>query len=200
MIPSQTANNAELRCFIWCLHEQALGQQSSYRRSETTWRSSDAIVMQCTYTTGVVFSFNWLSWYIANNWGFCREIGAWVIVSPPYGTFIWWCNSPKISSSRADDTCPLAADIASHYDDVTMRLMASQSTSLTIVYSTVYSGADKKKTSKLRVTGLCAGNSPGTGEFPAQMASNAENVSIWWRHHDCAELVTWCGTLHHNWG
>ena len=40
-----------------------------------------------------------------------------------------------------------------------------------------------KKTSKLRVTGLCARNSPGTGEFPAQMASNAENVSIWWRHH-----------------
>ena len=40
-----------------------------------------------------------------------------------------------------------------------------------------------KKTSKLRVTGLCAGNSPVTGEFPAQMASNAENISIWWRHH-----------------
>ena len=36
-----------------------------------------------------------------------------------------------------------------------------------------------KKTSKLRVTGLCVGNSPGTGEFPAQMASNTENVSIW---------------------
>ena len=40
-----------------------------------------------------------------------------------------------------------------------------------------------KKTSKLRVTCLCAGNSPGTGEFPVQMASNAENVSIRWRHH-----------------
>ena len=40
-----------------------------------------------------------------------------------------------------------------------------------------------KETSKLRVTGLCAGNSPETGEFPAQMASNAEKVSIWWRHH-----------------
>ena len=40
-----------------------------------------------------------------------------------------------------------------------------------------------KKTSKLRVTGLCVGNSPGIGEFPAQMASNAENVSIWWCHH-----------------
>ena len=41
-----------------------------------------------------------------------------------------------------------------------------------------------KKTSKLRVTGLCAGNSPVTGEFPAQMASDAENVSIWRRHHE----------------
>ena len=41
-----------------------------------------------------------------------------------------------------------------------------------------------KKTSKLRVTGLCVGNSPVTGEFPAQKASNAENDSIWWRHHD----------------
>ena len=46
-----------------------------------------------------------------------------------------------------------------------------------------------KKTSKLRVTGLCAGNSPKTGEFPAQMASNAENVSIWWRHH--AYWISW---------
>ena len=34
-----------------------------------------------------------------------------------------------------------------------------------------------KKTSKFRVTGLCAGNH----RFPAQRASNAENVSIWWK-------------------
>ena len=39
-----------------------------------------------------------------------------------------------------------------------------------------------KKISKLQATGLCAGNSPLTGEFPAQRASNAEKVSIWWRH------------------
>ena len=45
-----------------------------------------------------------------------------------------------------------------------------------------------KKTSKLRATGLCAGNSPGTGEFPAQRANNAENVSIWWRHDDLTHL------------
>ena len=35
-----------------------------------------------------------------------------------------------------------------------------------------------KKTSKLRVTGLCEGNSPVTGEFPTQKASNAETVSF----------------------
>ena len=44
-------------------------------------------------------------------------------------------------------------------------------------------GRKSKKISKLRVTGIYAGNSPVTGEFPAQMASNSENVSIWWRHH-----------------
>ena len=35
------------------------------------------------------------------------------------------------------------------------------------------------------------GNSPMTGEFPTQMASNAENVFIWWRHHDhAAQAIT----------
>ena len=40
-----------------------------------------------------------------------------------------------------------------------------------------------KKTSKLRVTGLCVGNSPGPLNSPQKRASYAENVSIWWRHH-----------------
>ena len=51
-----------------------------------------------------------------------------------------------------------------------------------------------KKTSKLRVTGLCAGNSPVTGEFPAQRASNAENFSIWWRHHGNRHPYITCHT------
>ena len=61
-----------------------------------------------------------------------------------------------------------------HYNDVTMRAMASQITSLTIVYSNVYSGTDKKQTSKLHIAGLCARNSPVTGEFPTQRASNVQ--------------------------
>ena len=47
-----------------------------------------------------------------------------------------------------------------------------------------------KKTSKLRVTGLFAGNSPVTGEFPTQRASNAKKVSIWWRHHELPAKAT----------
>ena len=138
-----------------------------------------------------------------------------------------------------------------HYDDVIMTTIASQITSLTSVYSTVYSDADQRKhqsspslafvwrihrdrwiphtkgqlrgkcfhlmTSswfqvmiawvgyrcprgaqnlhiwnhnhicpggiEFRVTGLCEGNSPVTCEFIAQRTINAENVSIWWRHH-----------------
>ena len=50
-----------------------------------------------------------------------------------------------------------------------MGAMASQISILTIVFSTVYSDADQRKHQ--------------FPEFPAQMASNAENVSIWWRHH-----------------
>ena len=52
------------------------------------------------------------------------------------------CENPVISSF--------------HYSDVIMGTMASQTTSLAIVYS----GADQRKSSKLRVAGLCAGNSP----------------------------------------
>ena len=52
-------------------------------------------------------------------------------------------------------------------------------------------GRRSKKTSKLRVTGLCVENSPGTGELSAQKASNAENVFIWWRHHDICNSRQW---------
>ena len=54
-----------------------------------------------------------------------------------------------------------------------------------------------KKTSKLRVIDLCAVKSTVTGEFPAQKASNAEKVSIWWRHHGC--LIS-CGGHHQHRG
>ena len=62
-----------------------------------------------------------------------------------------------------------------------------------IVCSTVWSGADQlKKTPKLRAAGLCQGNPPITAGFPWQRASNAVNVSIWWRHHDTMNYGNLC--------
>ena len=72
--------------------------------------------------------------------------------------------------------------VSGHYDDVIMTTIASQITSLTVVYSVVYSGADQRNINAPRHWPLC-GEFTGTGEFPAQRASCEENVSIWWRHH-----------------
>ena len=65
-----------------------------------------------------------------------------------------------------------------------MSAMASQITSLTIVYSIVYSGANQRKhqssASLVFVRGIHRWpvNSPHI-----RPGSNAENVSNWWRHH-----------------
>ena len=65
-----------------------------------------------------------------------------------------------------------------------MNAIASQITSLRSVYSSVCSGSDQRKhQSSTALPSVSEGNSPVIGEFPAQKVSNAENVSIWWRHH-----------------
>ena len=54
--------------------------------------------------------------------------------------------------------------------------------------------AQIKENIKADVTGLCAGNSPNTGELPALMASNAESVSIWWRHRGFTSRIVRCNS------
>ena len=61
-----------------------------------------------------------------------------------------------------------------HYSDVIMSAMASQITSLTIVYSTIYSGADQRKhQSSTSLHGLCVHrglvNSPHRGPVTRKM-------------------------------
>ena len=55
-----------------------------------------------------------------------------------------------------------------------MSTMASQITSLKIVYWTVYSSTDESKYQSSASLAFSEGNSSVTGEFPAQMASDAE--------------------------
>ena len=61
--------------------------------------------------------------------------------------------------------------ITFHYNDVIMRAMASQITSISIVCSNICSGIDQRKCQS------------------SQRASNAENVFIWWHHH--ASISEW---------
>ena len=74
---------------------------------------------------------------------------------------VYVCHSPTNSIC-----CSVIRALVSesHYSDVVMGSMASQITSLAIDYSSVYSKI--KETSKLRVTGICAGNSPGPVNSP----------------------------------
>ena len=73
-----------------------------------------------------------------------------------------------------------------HYDDVIMDTIASQITSLAIVYSIVYSSAVLRKHQSSASLAFVWGIHRGPVKFPAQRASYAENVSIWWRHHALA--------------
>ena len=72
------------------------------------------------------------------------------------------------------------------FDDVimiTMDVIASLITSITIVYATVYSDIDQRKHQSSASLAFVWGIHRGPVNSP-HMASNAKNVSIWWRHHD----------------
>ena len=90
-------------------------------------------------------------------------------------------NHALFISSISVDQPSIADNSMGHYNDVMMSTMASQITSLTIVYSIVIQAQIKENIKAPRHWPLC-GEFTGTGEFPTQRASNAENVSIWWRH------------------
>ena len=83
--------------------------------------------------------------------------------------------------------CFILVVLPIHYDDVIMGAVASQITSFTIVYSTVYSDADERKHQSSASLAFVRGIHRGQVNS-AQMASNAENVSIWWRHHVSGSL------------
>ena len=65
-----------------------------------------------------------------------------------------------------------------------MTMLASQNTSLPVVCSIVYSDVNQRKHQSSASLAFVRELHAGTGEFSAQMASYAENVSIWWRHHE----------------
>ena len=129
--------------------------------------------------------------HLTCSWGFRREEAQWLYTLYHLAVaYIDIQHHRSWSSLVQIIACWLTAWW--HYNDVLMSTNASQITSLTIVYSTVYSGADQRYHQSSAPLAFCVGNSLVTGEFPAQKASNAENVSIWWRHHGIEIISVLC--------
>ena len=74
-----------------------------------------------------------------------------------------------------------------HYTDVIMGAIASQITSLTIVYSTVYSDADQRKHQSSASLVFFPGIHREPVNPPHKWPVMRKNVSIWWRHHEIFE-------------
>ena len=71
-----------------------------------------------------------------------------------------------------------------HYSDVITSVMTFQITSLTIVYSTVHSGADQRKHQSSASLAFVQGIHRWPLNSLHKSPNNVENASIWWRHHD----------------
>ena len=100
--------------------------------------------------------------YVMMGYGDGSRLSIWsglVIIKVRWISFTKWLKGPVWHDYQATlhwrNTTPYVVLI-----DVIMTTMASQITSLMVLYSIVYSDSRSKKTSKLRVTGLCVGNSP----------------------------------------
>ena len=133
------------------------------------------------YVTGVLWDLRdcstrlWIQWIARpNSKDDINAANYWSFVRNPLGTggqdftALQWCHNE-------------GDDVSNHprFDCLINRLFRRRS----------------KKTPKLRVTGLCEGNPPVTGGFSSQRTSNAENVSIWWRHQgkwNVSHCVVYC--------
>ena len=121
----------------------------------------------------------------------CLNIVIWTLGDKPKWNFIWSLKLSikkmhlKMSSAKAVPFCRTLLHTSQRWS-LRWRHIGRESVSNHQPHDCLLNRLFRrrsKKTSKIRVTGLCAGNSPVTGECPAQMASNAENASIWWSHH-----------------
>ena len=94
-----------------------------------------------------------------------------------------WGPVRKICVYNIAPTVPFSQEIVWHYGDVIMGAMASQITSLTIVYSTVYSGADQRKHQSSASLAFGRGIRRWSVNSPHKGPVTRKIVSIWWRHH-----------------
>ena len=105
----------------------------------------------------------------------------------PTGRLHWPKFYPSESHMCIPDTRvwknATASARTTHYSDVIMGAMASQMTNLTIVYSTVYTGADQRKHESSASLAFVRGIHRWPVNSPHKWPVTRKNISIWWRHH-----------------
>ena len=153
------------------VHRTQVRRQWRYSWNSYEWIAENIYVgtnifSKCIYLAHNIFKCLFMKQTIILCWKLNLEvqltINQYIIKSLWPRHIIWWHRSLQWCHSGCD-----AISDHQHQDCLLNRLFRHRS----------------EKTSKLHITGLSEGNSPVTGEFPAQRASNMENVSIWWWHH-----------------
>ena len=111
------------------------------------------------------------------------------VLSMPNEVRHWWYGLLLHSRGRIKHQYCIFWCLNIHYIDVIMTKIAPQITSLTVVYSTVYSDADQRKHQSSASLAFVWGIHRDRW-IPRTKTNYAEKVSIWWRHHDkiCNQL------------
>ena len=153
--------------------------------TSVVWITGTSVVLYCLYITNCAIFLQYCKRFSIYSlwWAFGVTM---LQMAPIISTLV--SIRKQITIKNASLLLLYSMSGNNHYSDAITRVMTSQITGISIVSSTVGSGADQK-TSKLRVSRLCVSNSLVTGEFPAQKTSGTENVSIWWRHHDERDIA-----------
>ena len=107
--------------------------------------------------------------------------------------FMQWLGTEQVPShwlnqwwpSSVTHTCitRLQCFKVSRYNDVIMSAIISQITSLTIVYSTIYSGTEQRKHGSSASLAFVWGIHRWPVNSPHKRPVTQKNVSIWWHHH-----------------
>ena len=146
-------------------------------------------IMDCELIKQIFWSFHWhllIAVAILNP----KNLPPWMVsrikirfqkIWPKKHKWFWnrfrvWCNQTGPKCCRCCACCEIHA-VTSQWARWRLESPASRSLSQPLVQAQI-----KENTPKLRVNGLCEGNSPVTGGFPSQRSSDAENVSICWHH------------------
>ena len=156
-----------------CSTQLTVEHGASIRSSDTQCKSSEMITHGLCGYSGVMTS-----------WCFCNSSCGWVPLIPwmlkaNMPMTMWFLDIAHYADASRWSQSVLG-DV--HYHDVIMGTIASQITNLTVVYSTVYSDADQRKHQSSASLAF-VWEIHRDRWIPAQRASYAENVSIWWRHH-----------------